>query len=352
MMKTHKKTLWTIVIITLLVVVAVLKLVQMRRTEAKMPLPKDFPIVVSAITPQLSHPVLTLPYLALTKNDKDVMLSSRISGRVNYIRPSGSKVYKGDIIARIDNTSIISGISSVKSELAATRGSLSNLEATHQRTLELLKVKGASIEQSQAEENKIAELEAKVESLNQKLNELKNQLTYATITSPVDGIVSKTMVNNGDMAMPGHPVAALSAKNGFYLLVRIPDNLSINGVIFKNKKYDAIPLNSTFNGLKEYKVYLNDENMTSGNRVTVDVIVFDGEGIKLPFDAVINREGKSYVLVVNGNKAIPEEVSVISSGEEGLVISNGNVAGKHLVTGKPDILLKIIGGVSIKIKES
>jgi hypothetical protein len=134
-------------------------------------------------------------------------------------------------------------------------------------------------------------------------------------------------------------------------LVRIPDNLSINGVIFKNKKYDAIPLNSTFNGLKEYKVYTNDEDLTSGNRVTVDVIVYDGEGVKLPFDAVINREGKSYVLVVNGDKAEPKKVSVVRSGEDGLVVSNSSIAGKQLVTAKPDILLKIFGGVSIKVKE-
>ena len=350
-MKTHKKTLWTIVIVVLIVVAAILKVVHARHNEAKLPVPKDYSIVVSAITPQLSHSVLTLPYLALTQNDKDVKLSSRISGRVNFIRPSGSKVNKGDVIARIDNTSIRSGISSVKSELAAAEGSLANIKARHQRTLELLRVKGASIEQSQAEENKIAELEAKTEALKQKLNELKNQLTYAIITSPVDGIVSKTMVNNGDMAMPGHPVAALSAKNGFYLLVRIPDDLSINGVIFKNKKYDAIPLNSTFNGLKEYKVYTNDEDLTSGNRVTVDVIVYDGEGVKLPFDAVINREGKSYVLVVNGDKAEPGKVSVVRSGEDGLVVSNSSIAGKQLVTAKPDILLKIFGGVSIKVKE-
>jgi multidrug efflux pump subunit AcrA (membrane-fusion protein) len=103
-MKTHKKTLWTIVIVVLIVVAAILKVVHARRTEAKLPVPKDYSIVVSAITPKLSHSVLTLPYLALTQNDKDVKLSSRISGRVNFILPSGSKVSKGDVIARIDYT--------------------------------------------------------------------------------------------------------------------------------------------------------------------------------------------------------------------------------------------------------
>ncbi len=350
-MKTHKKTLWTIVIIVVVVIAAILKIAYTRRTEAAMPAPKHYSIIVSAVVPRLTEATLTLPSLALTQNDKDVKLSARIPGRVDYIRPSGSNVKKDEVVARIDNTSVMSNISSVKSQIVAAESTLNNLKATHERTLELLKVKGASIEQSQAEESKIAELKAKVTSLEQKLNELKNQLTYAVITSPVDGIVSKTMLNKGDVAMPGHPVASLSAKNGFFLLVRVPDDLTIKGVILNKKRYEAIPLNSAFNGLAEYKVYTNDENMTSGNRVTVDVIVFEGEGIKLPFNAVINREGKSYVLVVNGDKARPEEVTVIQSGEDGVVVSNNDLAGKQIVVAKPDILLKLFGGVSIKVKE-
>ena len=350
-MKTHKKTLWTIVIIVVVIIAAILKLTHTRNTEAEMPAPKEYSTVVSAVVPRLTETILTLPALALTQNDKDVNLSSRISGRVNYIRPSGSVIKKGEVVARIDNTPIESSISSMKSQIVAAESALLNLEATHQRTLELLNVKGASIEQSQTEESKIAELEAKVESLKQKLNELKNQLTYAVITSPVDGIVSKTMLNKGDVAMPGHPVVSLSAKNGFYLLVRVPNDLTIKGMILNNKKYEAVPLNSSFNGLAEYKVYTDDENMTSGNRITVDVIVFDGEGIKLPFNAVVNREGKSYVLVVNGNKATPEEISIIQSGEDGVVVRNSNIAGKQIVVAKPDILLKLFGGVSINVKE-
>ncbi len=338
-------------IVVVVIIAAILKLKHTRSTEAEMSAPKEYSTVVSAVVPRLTETTLTLPALALTQNDKDVNLSSRISGRVNYIRPSGSTIKKGEVVASIDNTAIVSNISSIKSQIVAAKSTLSNLQSTHQRTLELLNVKGVSIEQSQTEESKIAELESKVESLKQKLNELKNQLTYAIITSPVDGIVSKTILNKGDVAMPGHPVASLSAKNGFYLLVRVPDNLTIKGMILNNKKYEAIPLNSSFNGLAEYKVYTDDKNMTSGNRITIDVIVFDGEGIKLPFNAVVNREGKSYVLVVNGNKAKPEEVSIVQSGENGVIVRNSNIVGKQIVVAKPDILLKLFAGVSIKILE-
>jgi len=350
-MKKYKKTIiWTIVIL-LIVVAGVMKIKHAKQKDTELPPAKQYAIVVSVMKPQENNIRLTLPYLALTKNDKDVLLASRISARVNWIKASGSRIKKDEIIAKLDNTSIVSGINSVKSEIVAQQTALANMEASHQRTLQLMKVQGASIEQSQAEESKIAGLKSQVESLKQKLNDLNNMLTYAMIKSPVDGRISKTMVNKGDMAMPGHPVAAISANNGFYLLLRVPINLKVYGISLNGKEYDAIPLHSTFNSLAEYKVYVSNSEMTSGNRVEVNVIIYNGEGIELPFDAVLNRNGKSYVMVKNGNQAVPELIRPVQSGQQGMVINNPDLIGKTIVVAKQDILLRLLGGTSLKVKE-
>jgi RND family efflux transporter MFP subunit len=350
-MKKNKKTIiWTIVIL-LLVIAGIMKIKHTQKTEAELPPAKAYAIVVRTIQPQVNEVQLTLPYLALTKNDKDVMLASRIAARVDWIKASGSRVKKGEVIAKLDNTSIVAGINSVTSQIEAQDTVLKNLEATHQRTLELLKVQGASIEQAQGEESRIAGLKSQIESLKQKLNDLQNTLTYAIIKSPVDGRLSKTMVNKGDMAMPGRPVASVSANNGFYLLLRVPTSLKVYGVVMNGKTYDAIPLHSTFNSLAEYKVYVNEGEMTTGNRVEVSVIVYKGNGLKLPFDAVLNRNGKSYVMVRQGDVAVPQEIRQIQSGEQGIVVANTDLEGKELVVAKPDILLRLLGGTSLKVKE-
>ncbi len=350
-MKKNKKTIiWTIVVI-LIVIAGIMKIKHAKKKEAELPPAKQYAIVVNTLKPQEKEVQLTLPYLALTKNDKDVMLASRIAARVNWIKPSGSMVKKDEVIAKLDNTSIMAGINSVTSQIEAQDTVLKNLEATHQRTLELLKVQGASIEQSQGEESRIAGLKSQIESLKQKLNDLQNTLTYAIIKSPVDGRLSKTLVNKGDMAMPGRPVAMVSANNGFYLLLRVPTTLKVYGVILNGKKYDAIPLHSTFNSLAEYKVYVNSGEMTTGNRVEVNVIVYQGNGLELPFDAVLNRNGKSYVMVRQGDKALPEEITPVQSGEQGMVVANSDLAQKELVVAKQDILLRLLGGTSLKVKE-
>ncbi len=342
----NKKTIGIIAVIVI-IILAIFAVVNAKRREANMPIAKQYGIVVPIFKPVVANATLTLPYLAQTENDKDVKLSSKVTARVKFIKPSGTKVKKGDVIARLDNTSIQTNAVSLKSQVKAAEVALKNLEDTHKRTKELLDVKGASIEQYQKEESSLEALKAKLNALQQNQIDVTNTLTYATILSPVDGIISKTLVNNGDMCFPGHPVANISATNGFYLLLRIPTDLPIYGVNFNNKNYPAIALNSTFNNLAEYKVYVNSKGFTTGDRIEVNVIVFKGNTIKLPFDAILNRDGKSFVLINENNKAKAMLVNIIQTGQEGLVVSNTSLAGKEIVIAKQDILLKLLGGLTI-----
>ncbi len=350
MKKTGKKTIITTLVVVVLVIGGALVLKKAKNRDAAAPLAKTYDVVVSTQKVKSDSVQLTLPCLAIVQNDKDVMISSKIPARVESVKPSGSKVKKDEVIVKLDNAGIQSNISSVKSQLDAVNVAIKNMTATHERTLELLKVEGASVEQSQKEESMLSEMNAKKEALNQKLNELNNMMSYANIISPVTGIISKTMVNKGDMAMPGHPIANLKSDNGFYLLVRVPTNIDVKGVEVNNSRFDAVPLNSTFNGLAEYKAYADIPNMTSGDRLEVNVELFNGTGILLPFDAVINRNGKSYVLVRKGNKANAHEVKVVESGEQGIIISNNNLQGEEIVIAKQDILLKLLTGISLKVK--
>ncbi len=349
--KISRKTAYWTGSVVLILIIGIVLIKRARAEDANLPLAKKYSIVVSTIKPEVKQTTLSLPYLAITKNDKDVKLASKVTGRIEFIKSSGSKVKAGEVIAKVDIATIESNINSAKSQLDASKEALKNLQATHKRTLELMKVKGASVEQSQKEETGLAGLESKVESLEQKLNELNNMLSYAIIKSPVSGIISGTLVNKGDMCFPGHPVAMISAEKGFYLLLRVPTSLKIYSVILNKKTYEAIPLNSTFNSLAEYKVYVDSDNMTSGDRVEVAVTVYKGRAIKLPFDAILNRNGKSYVLVKKQNKAVAEEIHIIQYGQEGAVVSNSSLEGKTIVVAKQDILLKLLSGISLTVKE-
>ncbi len=342
-----------IVLILLLIIVtfAVRTVKKAKQNDANTPVAKQYPVVVSSISPQLEKVALTLPYLAQVENNKDVNLASKISSRVKFIKASGTEVKKGDIIAELDDTSLATATASIEAQIKAQHSLLKNLKATHKRTLELLAMQGASIEQSQKEETAIAAAQSKIETLNQNKANALNNLTYTKILSPVDGVISKTLVNIGDMCLPGHPVAKLSASQGFYLLLRVPSDLTIKAIKFKGKTIFAHALNSTFNGLAEYKVFLEDDlKLTSGDRVEVDVVVFDGQAFLLPFDALLNRNGKNNVLIQQGDTVQSASINVIESGEQGVVTTNKVLANKKILVAKGDILLRVLSGAVVKIK--
>jgi len=326
------------------------KVKEARAKDASTPKAVVYPIVASTISPKISNVKLTLPYLAEVDNDNDVQIASRVAARVERIKKTGEQVIKGEIVVRLDTTSTRSAINEIKSQIRASKVTLANLEATHRRTLKLLKVQGASIEQSQRESSQIASIKEKINALREKIVSLKNNLSYATITSPVDGVVSKSFVSQGAISSPGKPLLSIRSKNGFYLKVRVPSETKIKGVILNHKFYSATPLNSTFHGLNEYKVYTNDNSLVTGDRVQVDVVVFNQQATLLPFDAILNRDGKSFVLVANGNRAKPQEVHILKSAEQGVAISD-NLEGKKIVVAKPDILLKLTSGYALKVEE-
>ena len=346
----YVKIVVVLLVVAVLVAAGVKKVKEARKKDAAQPQAKIYPIVAPVMSPKEEKVTLTLPYLAEVANDKDVKLASRIAARIVMIKPSGSHVKKGQIVVKLDTTAIESNLKSVKEQIEATKVALANLEATHKRTLELLKVHGASIEESQKELTQIASTKAKLNALEQQKIELLNNLSYATITSPVDGIISKTFAAQGSLSAPAKPLMAISSQNGFYLLVRVPKEIPVKGVKFNGKFYDATPLNTTFRGLVEYKVYTGNVKLISGDRVEVDVVTFDQKATLLPFDTVLNRDGKSYVLVVQGNKAVPQEIHIIQSAEQGVAVSD-NFEGKQIVVAKPDILLKLVSGYALKVKE-
>ncbi len=338
------------VVVAGLVVGGVKTVKKAKAKDAAQPIAKIYPIVASTFTPTKADVKLTLPYLAEVANDKDVKLSARIAARVIKIVPSGSSVKKGEVVVSLDTTNLKSSLDTLHHQIRAASVALSNLEATHKRTQELLKVQGASIEESQKEATMIASAQANLNALTQKEIELQNNLSYSKIVAPVDGVIAKTFVNQGALSAPGHPLVAISSKNGFYLMLRVPTDLSVRGVVLDAKTYTATPLGSTFHGLAEYKVYTGDSKLISGDRVQVDVITFNQKGIQLPFDTLLNRNGKNYVLVASKDKAEPMEVHILQSAEQGVVVSD-KLEGKKIVIAKPDILLKLLSGYSLSIKE-
>ncbi len=335
-MKKIAKLLIALLVVAALVFGGIKAIKAKRAKEAAQPAAKVYPVVVRGFLPHFAEVQLSLPYLATVVNEEDVTLSSRLSGRVETIKKSGERVTKGDIVARIDTTEL-------DAKIASAKIALKNLLKTHARTKALYRVKGASIEQLQKEESQIASLKAQIAALS-------NQRAYAVLRAPVSGVIAKSFEAEGSIAMPGKPLLKISADKGFSLLVRTPSDITPKALFFEGKRYALHPLGTTFHGLNEYKAYLDTKGLTAGDRVDVNVVVFDDMATKLPFDTLLSRKGETDVLVIRGDHAVAKKVTVLQSGEEGAAIAE-DLNGSTLVLAKPDILLRLLSGYKLKVKE-
>ncbi|WP_024787047.1 efflux RND transporter periplasmic adaptor subunit [Lebetimonas sp. JH369] len=358
-----KLIFWSIVIlITIGLVIGGVKLIKKRRAEdAKLAAATIYPIVVKTVKPK-TEATLTYPYLALVKNNSQITVTTKFAGEIRQIANLGGYVTKGEIIATIDDSHLKASlkatnekIKSIKEKLNAEYVTLKNLIATHKRTKALLKVKMASIEQYQAEESKIADLKAQIAADKNTLHSLKaqkkailNDLEYTEIKSPINGIIAQKFVNKGDNAFPGKPLLTIASGKGNYLFVAVPDNFK--KAIYKNKMYDLIALNSTFNGVPAYKIDVNDPDLILGEKVKIKLVSFNGKATVLPYGAILTINGKNYVFIPNGNKAEIQEVHILAQGTEGVAVKEN--INSPVIEAKPDILLRIKAGYPIKIVSS
>jgi len=349
------KLLVFLIIVGVLVIGAV-KLVKKRRAEdLKEKTATIYPIKVKSVTPKEGHIITTLKYLAIVKNSKEVTINSKFAGKINYVAKLGDKVKKGEIVAKIDDSNlraalkeVNSNIEAVKKLIEADKVNINALKDTLYRTKKLLDVKMASVEEFETQKAKLASLEAKLKADKEKLKTLiakrkniQNDLTYAVITSPIDGTVSSKFLNKGDNTFPGKPIIKIASNQGNYLYIPLPK--PYKEIIYKGKIYSLTPLHTTFNGIPVYKADVNDPNLVVGEKVDIKVVTFDGNATLIPFNTILSINGKNYVFDLNGK---PIEINILATGEEGVVVSNQL---NSIIEANPDILLKIKAGHPITI---
>ncbi len=356
-MKKALKILIFLIILAALIAGAVHLVKKRRAQEAKIPPAKAYAVVIDTIKPQAKRVTLSVPSISLSRNDNDAVLASKLAARVLAVPKSGVKVKKGDVIVRLDDTdikaqltSITHAIESAKAQLDAAVIKLKNLETIHRHSADLLKVHGISKEHFNAEQVKIdaakaqvAAIKAQIAKLEAQKATLKNQLSYTRITAPVNGVVSAALVSVGDLATPGKPLVKIAASKGTWLLVRLPGGAK--KILFQGKEYPLKPLHSTFNGLNEYRADI-DRYIPAGNRVECQVITYQGKAILLPFDTLLNREGKNWLFLYENGKVRPIKAPILATGEQGIAL-DPKIGDKEIVEAKPDILLRLLGGYPV-----
>lgn len=205
-----------------------------------------------------------------------VMVGTQVSGIVNKLYVDyNSVVKKGQVIAELDKTNLISELNTAKANLASTESNLSYQSANMKRYQTLYK-KGL-VSADEYENALLAYRQAKEQVVSSRENVQKAQtnLGYATITSPIDGTVISKSVEEGQTVAasfntPELFTIAKDLKN--MQVIANVDEADIGGVAVGNRvnfTVDAYP-DDTFEGVvKQVRL----EATTTNNVVTYEVVI-------------------------------------------------------------------------------
>ena len=301
-----------------------------------------------------------------------VTVGTQVSGIVNKLYVDyNSVVKKGQVIAELDKTNLISELNTAKANLASTESNLSYQSANMTRYQTLYK-KGL-VSADEYENALLAYRQAKeqVASSRENVQKAQTNLGYATITSPIDGTVISKSVEEGQTVAasfntPELFTIAKDLKN--MQVIANVDEADIGGVAVGNRvnfTVDAYP-DDTFEGVVKqvrleatttnnvvtYEVVISAPNADLKLKpgLTANVTIFTKEQANILSVAnkalrftptketvgkdmkIVDCKGKNKVWTLNGNTLTAHSVNIGQSDAMHTQIISGIMAGQSVVT--------------------
>lgn len=144
---------------------------------------------------------------AKSKSDIEAKLQARVE-RVPVTL--GSRVAKGDLLAALDTREYRARVEQARAVNDQAALELSRMES-------LLKQKAATQQEYDMVKSRRAVAEAA-------LSEAETYLSYATVTAPFAGTVTRKLIEVGDLAVPGKPLFTLEESGTLRFIVTLPES--------------------------------------------------------------------------------------------------------------------------------
>lgn len=278
-----------------------------------------------------------------------VTVGTQVSGIVNKLYVDyNSQVKKGQVIAELDKTNLLSELNTAKANLASAQSSLNYQAANMERYKTLYKKGLVSADEYENALLTYHQAKEQVASSKENVQRAQTNLGYATITSPIDGTVISKSVEEGQTVAASFntPELFTIAKDLTNMqVVANVDEADIGNVKEGDRvtfTVDAYP-DDTFEGtVKQVRL----EATTTNNVVTYEVVISaPNADLKLKpgltANVTIYTQERSGVLAV-ANKAlrftptketVGKDMKIVDcKGKNKVWTLNGNTLTAHPVT--------------------
>jgi multidrug efflux system membrane fusion protein len=202
--RSRRKWFWAAAVAVVLVVAAVVVWRRAERPVQAEAVPPAVPVTVAAAAQQ-DVPIY-LAGLGTVQAWNTISIHSQIDGTLQSVNfEQGQEVHKGDILAQIDPRALQAALGQAVAKKAEDQAQLVDAQKDLQR-FKTMAAKAFETEQNvDLQQAKVDTTQATLEADQAAIESAQTQLSYATITAPIDGRVGFRQVDAGNIIHASDP---------------------------------------------------------------------------------------------------------------------------------------------------
>jgi len=153
-------------------------------------------------------------------------VSAQLSGRIlQVLADAGQAVETGDLLATVDSQELETRAAQAASALEAAQSELTDARLHHTRMSRLLPEEAITQAQMDRADARLRQASATVEAAGKRLEEARIVLGYASIRSPMSGVIDSRQAETGDLAFPGKPLFVIHNPRGLRLEASVREGM-------------------------------------------------------------------------------------------------------------------------------
>jgi RND family efflux transporter MFP subunit len=157
----------------------------------------------------------------------ETTIGAKLLARVVEVNLKAGQVVKaGDVLVRLDDIDLRARRRQSEAVLNAAEAARAQAEADANRSANLLKSKAVSRQENERAGTALKSADAELSRAKESINEIQATLDWATIRSPIRGIVIDKKVDVGDMVTPGQMLATLLDPKRMQLVASVRESLA------------------------------------------------------------------------------------------------------------------------------
>jgi RND family efflux transporter MFP subunit len=286
----------------------------------------------------------------IVEPERRVEIFSRLSAYVKQIvKEEGAYVKKNEILALLDDTEIKINYQQAKIQLEQAKINLQEAENNYKRSQELIKKNLISEQEFQTTETTYKQRQLDYQNRLEGFKDLELQLNWTKIRSLSEGYITERLIEAGDRVNQNQQVYTIEDFSPLLVRVYVPTSDSIKlkpgmkaevktevleGTVFEGVVKLINPRIDVQTGTVKVTVEVYDETvrLKPGMFVEARIIIGKKEDVLvIPRKALLFKQNKIYVFVMNRDQVEQREVTLGLTEEDQVEILSGLEEGEVIV---------------------